>query len=43
MAEDSFNRYLGLPELRLVKAQPLGRGGLGGTELVAEKESELTW
>jgi transposase len=41
MAEDSFSRYLVLPELRLLKAQPLGRGGLGGTELIAEKESEL--
>lgn len=41
MAEDSFSRYLVLPELRLLKAQPLGRGGLGGTELVAEKESTL--
>ena len=41
MAEDSFNRYLVLPELRLLKAQPLGRGGLGGTELIAEKVSEL--
>jgi transposase len=41
MAEDSFNRYLVLPELRLLKAQPLGRGGLGGTELVAEKVSAM--
>jgi transposase len=41
MAEDSFNRYLVLPELRLLKAQPLGRGGLGGTELIAEKVSTM--
>src|SRR3954469_20188450 len=41
MAEDSFNRYLVLPELRLLEARPLGRGGLGGTELVAEKVSTM--
>ena len=41
MAEDSFSRYLLLPELRLLEARPLGAGGLGGTELLAEKVSEM--
>jgi transposase len=41
MAEDSFSRYLVLPELRLLNAQPHGPEGLGGTELIAEKVSEM--
>ncbi len=41
MAEDSFSRYLLLPELRLLQARPLGAGGLGGTELQAEKVSAM--
>ena len=41
MAEDSFNRYLVLPELQLLEARPHGPGGLGGTELIAEKVSEM--
>ena len=41
MAEDSFSRYLVLPELRLLEARPLGSTGLGGTELFAEKVSAM--
>lgn len=41
MAEDSFTRYLLLPELRLLEARPLGATGLGGTELFAEKVSAM--
>ena len=41
MAEDSFTRYLLLPELRLLEARPIGAGGLGGTELLAEKVSVM--
>jgi transposase len=41
MAEDSFSRYLVLPELRLLRVQPHGPGGLGGTELFAEKVSTM--
>lgn len=41
MAEDSFSRYLLLPELRLLEARPHGRDGLGGTELLAEKVSTM--
>jgi transposase len=39
MAEDSFNRFLLLPDLRMLEARPRGPGGLGGTELFAEKVS----
>jgi transposase len=41
MAEDSFSRYLVLPELRLLDARPYGREGLGGTELLTEKVSTM--
>src|SRR3954464_2969057 len=41
MAEDSFSRYLLLPELRLLETRALGKDGLGGTELVAEKVSPM--
>lgn len=41
MADDSFSRYLVLPELRLLEARPYGPGGLGGTELFAEKVSAM--
>ena len=39
MAEDSFNRFLLLPDLRMLEARPRGPGGLAGTELLAEKVS----
>ena len=43
MAEDSFSRYLLLPELRLLETRALGRDGLGGTELLAgASEDELS-
>src|SRR4051812_1666677 len=41
MAEDSFSRYLLLPELRLLETRALGKDGLGGTELLAEKVSAM--
>jgi len=41
MAEDSFTRYLLLPELRLLETRAYGKDGLGGTELLAEKVSEM--
>ena len=41
MAEDSFSRYLLLPELRLLETRALGKDGLGGTELLAEKVSPM--
>jgi transposase len=41
MAEDSFSRYLLLPELRLLETRAFGKDGLGGTELVAEKVSAM--
>jgi transposase len=41
MAEDSFSRYLLLPELRLLETRALGKDGLGGTELLAEKMSPM--
>jgi len=37
MAEDSFTRYLLLPELRLLETRAFGKDGLGGTELLAER------
>lgn len=41
MAEDSLGRYLVLPELRLLKAQPHGPGGCVGPNSSQKEVSEM--